>query len=115
MIFRIQRFNPDMDKAPYWQDFTIDLEESGAIMILDGLLWIKDHIDETLSFRRSCGEGVCGSDGMNINGKNGLACITPIGDMKLISLKPFPGMPVQRDRHDQFFSSIRNGGALFTK
>jgi succinate dehydrogenase / fumarate reductase iron-sulfur subunit len=80
------------------QDYEIDLEKTGAIMVLDALLVIKGEQDETLAFRRSCGEGVCGSDGMNINGKNGLACITPIRSLsEPIVLKPFPGMPVIRD------------------
>ncbi len=120
VTFNIQRFNPDTDKAPYWQSYEFDRHDSGAIMVLDGLLWIKDNLDESLSFRRSCGEGVCGSDGMNINGKNGLACITPIAEMTKVSLKPFPGMPVQRDlitdmtnffkQHDMVEPYLQNSG-----
>ena len=67
------------------------------MMLLGALIKLKEQ-DETLSFRRSCQEGVCGSDGMNINGTNGLACITPLSDLKQpIELKPLPGMPVIRD------------------
>lgn len=99
MRFSIYRFDPEKDEAPRMQDYEFDLEKSGAVMVLDALKMIKAEQDETLSFRRSCGEGVCGSDGMNINGKNGLACITPIRSISTekIVLKPFPGMPVIRD------------------
>jgi succinate dehydrogenase / fumarate reductase iron-sulfur subunit len=99
MRFSIYRFDPEKDEAPRMQDYEFDLEKSGAVMVLDALKLIKAEQDETVSFRRSCGEGVCGSDGMNINGKNGLACITPIRSISTdhITLKPFPGMPVIRD------------------
>ncbi len=99
MRFSIYRFDPEKDEAPRMQDYEFDLEKSGAVMVLDALKLIKAEQDETVSFRRSCGEGVCGSDGMNINGKNGLACITPIRSISTdhIVLKPFPGMPVIRD------------------
>lgn len=99
MRFSIYRFDPEKDEAPRMQDYEFDLEKSGAVMVLDALKLIKAEQDETISFRRSCGEGVCGSDGMNINGKNGLACITPIRSISTdhITLKPFPGMPVIRD------------------
>lgn len=99
MRFSIYRFDPEKDEAPRMQDYEFDLEKSGAVMVLDALKLIKAEQDETVSFRRSCGEGVCGSDGMNINGKNGLACITPIRSVSTdhITLKPFPGMPVIRD------------------
>lgn len=97
MLIRIQRFNPEVNAKPYWQTFELDRKESGAIMVLDALIWLKHNVDETLSFRRSCREGVCGSDGMNINGSNALACITPLGDAHTVVLKPFPGMRVDRD------------------
>lgn len=94
----IDRYDPEKDAAPYQQDYEVDIEKSGAVMVLDALKIIKAEQDESLSFRRSCGEGVCGSDGMNINGKNGLACITPIRSLgNKIRLRPFPGMPVIRD------------------
>jgi len=97
MKFSIYRFNPELDKKPYMQDYDLDLKEHPAAMVLDALKYLKMQ-DETLSFRRSCGEGVCGSDGMNINGRNGLACITPLASLKEpIVLRPFPGMPVIRD------------------
>jgi succinate dehydrogenase / fumarate reductase iron-sulfur subunit len=61
-------------------------------------MYVKDHMDDTVSFRRSCREGVCGSDGMNINGKNGLACITKLADLpNKVAVRPLPGLPVVRD------------------
>ncbi len=94
----ISRFNPETDEAPYMQDFQINLDEHHCVMVLDALLVIKNKIDETLTLRRSCREGVCGSDGMNINGKNRLACTTHIASLKTpIVIRPLPGLPVIRD------------------
>lgn len=97
--FSIYRYNPDVDNAPYMQDMSLDIAEGSDMMVLDALMTLKEK-DPTLSFRRSCREGVCGSDGMNMNGKNGLACITPLSDLlskgKVI-LRPLPGLPVIRD------------------
>ena len=110
MKFRIYRYNPDIDKKPYMQDFELAETEPG-MMLRAALLKIKDSIDESLSFRRSCGEGVCGSDGMNINGINGLACITPVASLKQpIEVRPLPGLPVIRDLivdMDQFYQNYR--------
>jgi succinate dehydrogenase / fumarate reductase iron-sulfur subunit len=100
MKFSIYRYNPDVDSKSYMQDYELDTSKIKGVMLLDALCAIKDIQDESLSFRRSCGEGVCGSDGMNINGKNGLACITPLkllGDGSTIVLRPLPGMPIIRD------------------
>ncbi|MAT64811.1 MAG: succinate dehydrogenase iron-sulfur subunit [Gammaproteobacteria bacterium] len=98
MRFSIYRYNPDTDGKPWMQDF--DLPESEVrpgMMLLDALLLLKAQ-DDTLSFRRSCQEGVCGSDAMNINGRNGLACITPLKELRQpVTLRPLPGMPVVRD------------------
>jgi succinate dehydrogenase / fumarate reductase, iron-sulfur subunit len=98
MRFSIYRYNPETDTEPYMQDFELpDDEVEPGMMLLEALLKLKRR-DETLGFRRSCGEGVCGSDGMNINGTNGLACVTPVAGLKEpITLRPFPGMPVIRD------------------
>lgn len=98
MKFSIYRYDPDRDTKPYMQDFDLPEEQlEPGMMLLDALLLLKAQ-DETLSFRRSCQEGVCGSDGMNINGRNGLACITPLHELKQpIDLRPLPGMPVIRD------------------
>ena len=95
MRFRIYRFNPETDARPSMQDY--ELETDAGMMLLDALVALK-HQDETLSFRRSCQEGVCGSDAMSINGRNGLACITPLTDLKEpVTLRPLPGLPVIRD------------------
>lgn len=109
MRFSIYRFNPETDKKPRMQAYELP-DDSGAVMLLDALLLLKQQ-DDSLAFRRSCREGVCGSDGMNINGRNGLACITPLKDLKQpIELKPLPGVPVVRDLIvdlSQFFGAYR--------
>jgi succinate dehydrogenase / fumarate reductase iron-sulfur subunit len=95
--FRIMRFNPEVDEKPYLQHYTLEMPADKDMMVLKALVELKEQ-DPTLSFRRSCGEGVCGSDGMNINGKNGLACITPISSLKApITLRPLPAFPIIRD------------------
>ncbi len=94
----VYRYNPETDKEPYMKDYQVDTQGKD-LMVLDVLELIKEQ-DATLAIRRSCREGVCGSDGMNINGKNGLACITPIseacGSGDLV-VRPLPGLPVIRD------------------
>ena len=96
MRFSIYRFNPENGQKPHMQNMELDFPSEGK-MLLDAILALKE-IDPTLSVRRSCREGVCGSDAMNINGRNGLACITPLADLKQpITLRPLPGMPVIRD------------------
>jgi len=96
MLFRVYRYDPDKDAQPRMQEYDVKLEPSDK-MLLDALVRIKE-MDDTLSLRRSCREGVCGSDAMNINGKNGLACITKIVDLKEpVELRPLPGLPVIRD------------------
>lgn len=94
----VYRYNPDVDNAPYMKTYEIDTQGKD-LMVLDVLELLKAQ-DESLTFRRSCREGVCGSDGLNINGKNGLACIKPLSECvknnKLI-LRPLPGLPVIRD------------------
>jgi succinate dehydrogenase / fumarate reductase iron-sulfur subunit len=95
MKFRISRYNPDVDSEPYMQEF--DIEVSRGMMLRDALLEVKRQ-DETFNFRHSCGEGVCGSDGVNVNGTNKLACITAIADLKEpVEVRPFPGRPIIRD------------------
>ena len=96
MRFSIYRYDPDSGDRPRMQDYDIMLEPTDR-MLLDALVCLKAY-DDTLSFRRSCREGVCGSDGMNINGKNGLACITRVADLKEpVVIRPLPGQPVVRD------------------
>jgi succinate dehydrogenase / fumarate reductase iron-sulfur subunit len=95
--FSIYRYDPDKDAKPYMQDLTVELLPTDK-MLLDALMRIKQVSDDSVAYRRSCREGVCGSDAMNINGKNGLACITNLRDLKEpIVLKPLPGLPVIRD------------------
>ena len=95
--FEIYRYDPEKDSQPRMQKLQVTLQPSDR-MLLDALIRIKAEVDDSLSLRRSCREGVCGSDAMNINGKNGLACITNVRDLKEpIVLRPLPGLPVIRD------------------
>ena len=94
--FKIYRYDPDKDSKPYMQTVQVELDGHER-MLLDALVKLKQQ-DPSISFRRSCREGVCGSDAMNINGKNGLACLTNMNTLKGdIVLKPLPGLPVIRD------------------
>ena len=94
---KIYRYDPDRDERPSMQDIAI-APAHGDRMLLDLLERIRHQIDDSLSFRRSCREGICGSDGMNINGKNGLACLTNLKELtQPIVLRPLPGLPVIRD------------------
>ncbi|TDP62045.1 succinate dehydrogenase iron-sulfur subunit [Roseateles toxinivorans] len=94
--FHIYRYDPDQHDVPRMQVLELDVPPSDR-MLLDVLIRLKS-IDPSLSFRRSCREGICGSDAMNINGKNGLACITNMGALPAkVVLKPLPGLPVIRD------------------
>ena len=100
MLVSIYRYNPDTDDKPVMRDIEIELPAGKDLMVLDVLELVKQK-DPSVVYRRSCREGVCGSDGMNINGKNGLACITPVSEAvkpggKLV-LRPLPGLPVIRD------------------
>lgn len=95
MNISVYRYNPDTDPAPRMQDYDINIVP--GMMLRDALLAIKQQ-DESFSFRHSCGEGVCGSDGVNVNGHNVLACVTPIADLSLpMTVRPLPGRPVIRD------------------
>ena len=99
MQVSIYRYDPAKDSAPYMQDVEVEIPEGKDLMVLDDLELMKAK-DPSVAYRRSCREGVCGSDGMNMNGKNGLACITPVSQVakknKLV-LRPLPGLPVVRD------------------
>ncbi len=110
MKFSIYRYNPETDREPRMQDYVLEDIEPG-MMLLNALIRLKAE-DETLTFRRSCQEGVCGSDGMNINGRNGLACITPLKELKEpVTLRPLPGLPVVRDLVvdlSQFYQQYRS-------
>ena len=99
MEISVYRYNPDTDNAPYMQDFDLEIPGGRDLMVLDVLELLKEQ-DPSVTYRRSCREGVCGSDGVNMNGKNGLACITPLSDVvrgKRLTIKPLPGLPVIRD------------------
>ena len=99
MQVSIYRYNPDQEAPPSMQTMSVDLPEGKDLMVLEVLELLKAE-DPSLTFRRSCREGVCGSDGINMNGRNGLACMTPVSQVmkrdKLV-LRPLPGLPVIRD------------------
>jgi succinate dehydrogenase / fumarate reductase iron-sulfur subunit len=91
------RYNPEYDKRPYYKEYVIELDEHDK-KLLTVLTKIKEYHDDSISFRRSCREGICGSDAININGRNGLACLTDISTLgNTITLRPLPGLPVIRD------------------
>ena len=96
-VFRVYRWSPDDEENPRIDSYHVDLAGCGP-MVLDGLIKIKDEMDATLTFRRSCREGICGSCAMNIDGTNTLACIKSIGDIKgEVRVYPLPHMPVVKD------------------
>lgn len=100
MKVSLYRYNPETDKKPYMQDYDVNVPADKDLMVLDVLNLVKEQ-DPSVSYRRSCREGVCGSDGLNINGKNGLGCITPLSEVKggrdKLVVRPLPGLPVIRD------------------
>ncbi len=97
MKVSIYRYNPETDNAPSMKDYEVEIPAGSDMMVLDLMELVRKQ-DPGLSYRRSCREGVCGSDGMNINGKNRLACITQVSDLKVpIIIRPLPGLPVIRD------------------
>ena len=96
ITLKVKRFNPEVDKGPHWETYTVDVDESDRV--LDVLHQVKWHQDGTLSFRRSCAHGVCGSDAMVINGKNRLACVLLVRDVgPEITVEPIRGLPVVKD------------------
>ncbi|MCW8881682.1 MAG: succinate dehydrogenase iron-sulfur subunit [Sedimenticola sp.] len=108
MKFFVYRYNPDVDTAPHMQEY--DVEVTRGMMLRDALMEIKRQ-DESFAFRHSCGEGVCGSDAVNANGKNLLGCTTPVTDLKEpVNVRPLPGRPVIRDLvvdMSQFYQQYR--------
>ena len=111
--FKIYCYDPDSGENPRYDHFEIDLDTCGP-MVLDALIKVKNEIDPTLTFRRSCREGICGSCSMNMNGRNGLACTTAIADLKgEIRITPLPHMAVIKDLVPDFthfyaqYASIR--------
>jgi succinate dehydrogenase / fumarate reductase iron-sulfur subunit len=110
VTFEIFRYDPDKDKEPYYQTYQVELRRPGYLM-LDALNQIKWELDPTLTYRRSCREGVCGSDGLNVNGVNMLSCMTKVEDLgtEHIVVQPLPGMNVMRDLVvdvDDFFAKF---------
>ena len=111
MQISVYRYNPDADEAPRMRDMTLELPKGRDLMVLDVLERLKEQ-DPSLAYRRSCREGVCGSDGVNMNGRNGLACITPVSEVARrgkLALRPLPGLPVIRDLvvdMSQFFAQF---------
>ena len=113
IIFRIKRYQPENDKKSFFQDFTFEAELTSRV--LDALMFIKRNLDGTLSFRKSCAHGVCGSDAMTINGIERLACKTLIQDVAekdddVITIEPLKSLPVQRDLmvdYTRFFETYR--------
>ena len=98
-IFKIYRWNPDTDENPRLDSYEIDLDKCGP-MVLDALIYIKNNIDSSLTFRRSCREGICGSCAMNIDGTNTLACTKAIDECdskKDVQITPLPHRPVVKD------------------
>jgi succinate dehydrogenase / fumarate reductase, iron-sulfur subunit len=109
MTFSISRFNPETDKKPKLVEYTLDVSTLPGEMLLNALEALKEENPE-IGFRRSCREGVCGSDGMSINGQNGLACITRLPELpNKVVLRPLPGLPIVRDLivdMDQFYAQL---------
>lgn len=95
--FGIYRYDPDSGENPRMDEYTINLDDCGP-MVLDALIYIKNEVDSTITFRRSCREGICGSCAMNIDGRNTLACLKPIDEVcGKVNVTPLPHMPVVKD------------------
>ncbi|WP_454782727.1 succinate dehydrogenase iron-sulfur subunit [Legionella sp. WA2022007384] len=99
LTLSIYRYNPEVDAKPYMKDYELEIQAKSDPMLLTLLERLKAEQDPSITYRRSCREGVCGSDGMNINGTNGLACITHVSQLNTdkIVVRPLPGFPVIRD------------------
>lgn len=99
LTLSIYRYNPEVDAKPYMKDYELAIPAKSDPMLLTLLERLKAEQDPSLTYRRSCREGVCGSDGMNINGTNGLACITHVSQLNTdkIVIRPLPGFPIIRD------------------
>ncbi|MCW8444892.1 succinate dehydrogenase iron-sulfur subunit [Fluoribacter gormanii] len=99
LTLSIYRYNPEVDAKPYMKDYELEIPVKSDPMLLTLLERLKAEQDPSITYRRSCREGVCGSDGMNINGTNGLACITHVSQLNTdkIVVRPLPGFPVIRD------------------
>ena len=113
--FKIYRYDPDSGDNPRVDRYEVDMNDC-APMVLDALIHIKDRVDSTLAFRRSCREGICGSCAMNINGVNTLACTQAVDDLRgEVAIYPLPHLPVVKDLvpgSDALLRAICSGGAL---
>jgi len=109
VVLRIRRFNPETDDAPHWEDY--DVPTLPGDRLLNAITWVKEHLDGSLTFRRSCAHGVCGSDAMRINGVNRLACKVLVKDLPdRILIEPIKGLPVHKDLlvdMEPFFAAYR--------
>jgi len=111
VTFRLRRYNPELDEAPHWEDYVVACLPTDRVLTV--LQKIKDEIDGTLTFRRSCAHGICGSDAMRINGRNRLACKTLVKDLdisKPITVEAIKGLPLEKDLivdMDPFFEAYR--------
>ena len=113
ITIKIQRYNPDSDDAPYYQEYSVEIDPNARL--LDALMDIKRFQDGSLGFRKSCAHGVCGSDAMRINGQDGLACKTLVKDVAendgdMVMVEPLRYLPVQRDLivdQSEFFSKYK--------
>jgi succinate dehydrogenase / fumarate reductase iron-sulfur subunit len=113
ITLQVQRFDPEADEKPYFQDYSVEVQPTDRV--LDVLIRVKDYLDGTLSFRRSCAHGVCGSDGMIINGQERLACRTLVKDVAegegaIVKVEPLKHLPLLRDlivQQDEFFARWR--------
>jgi len=114
ITLQIQRYNPDADSAPYFKDYRLEVEPTDRV--LDALMQVKNFIDGSLAFRKSCAHGVCGSDSMIINGHERLACKTLVKDVAdsdgaVVKIEPMKHLPLLRDlmvQQDEFFARWRN-------
>lgn len=95
----LYRYDSEKDSRPYMSDYVIEMGDTGNMMVIDAIRKAQEQ-DSTVTFRRSCAQGVCGSDGVNMNGQNGLACITSVSDVAIgnkLEVRPLPGLPVIKD------------------
>ncbi len=96
VLLRIRRYDPEGDEAPHWDEFVADLEPTDRV--LDALRYVKWYLDGSLTFRSSCAQGICGSDGLRINGRNQLACKLLLRDVRQpITIEPMSGLRVIKD------------------
>jgi succinate dehydrogenase / fumarate reductase iron-sulfur subunit len=109
VTFRVLRFNPEVDTEPHFEDYAVPSNPMDRV--LDGLHYIKWHIDGTLAFRRSCAHGICGSDAVLVNGRNRLACKVLLNELpSTITVEPIKGLPIEKDLivdMDGFFASYK--------